>query len=75
MKFDDRPPEIDRRALVSSFVLLPVLSTTLLSSPVQGQTTPSDQLASWNEGPAKQSIIDFVRATRRPRSDHQAVDA
>ncbi|GIQ76574.1 HAD family phosphatase [Bradyrhizobium sp. RD5-C2] len=63
MKFDDRPPEIDRRALVSSFVLLPVLSTTLLSSPVQGQTTASDQLASWNEGPAKQSIIDFVRAT------------
>jgi haloacid dehalogenase-like hydrolase len=25
--------------------------------------TPSDPLASWNDGPAKQAILDFVRAT------------
>jgi haloacid dehalogenase-like hydrolase len=54
---------IDRRALVSSLVLLPALSTTVLSSPVQAQTTPNAPLASWNDGPAKQAIIDFVRAT------------
>jgi phosphoglycolate phosphatase-like HAD superfamily hydrolase len=62
MKSDD-PPGIDRRALVSSLVLLPALSTTLLSSPVHAQTTINPPLASWNEGPAKQAIIDFVRAT------------
>jgi phosphoglycolate phosphatase-like HAD superfamily hydrolase len=62
MKSDDLPPGIDRRSLVSSLVLLPPLSTTLLSSPVQAQTTPTAPLASWNEGPAKQAIVDFMRA-------------
>jgi phosphoglycolate phosphatase-like HAD superfamily hydrolase len=54
---------IDRRALVSSLVLLPAFSTTLLSAPVQAKTTPTTPLASWNEGRAKQAILDFVRAT------------
>jgi phosphoglycolate phosphatase-like HAD superfamily hydrolase len=63
MKSNDRPPGIDRRALVSSLVLLPALSTTLLSSPVRGQATTNEPLPSWNEGPAKKAIIDFVRAT------------
>ncbi len=63
MKSDDLSRGIDRRALVSNLLLLPALSTTLLSSPVQGQTTPTGPLASWNEGPAKQAIFDFVRAT------------
>ena len=63
MKSDDLSPGIDRRTLVSNLVLLPALSTTLLSSPVQAQTTPNAPLASWNEGPAKQAILDFVRAT------------
>ena len=63
MKSDDLSSGIDRRALVSSLVLLPALSTTLPSSPVQAQTTPNAPLASWNDGPAKQAILDFVRAT------------
>jgi len=63
MKSDDLSPGIDRRTLVSSLVLLPALSTTLLSSRAQAQTTPNTPLASWNEGPAKQAILDFVRAT------------
>jgi phosphoglycolate phosphatase-like HAD superfamily hydrolase len=63
MKSDDPSRGIDRRALVSNLVLLPALSTTLLSSPVQAQTTLTAPLASWNEGPAKQAILDFVRAT------------
>ena len=63
MKSDDLPPGIDRRTLVSSLALLPALSTTLFSSPVQAQTTPNEPLPSWNEGPAKDVILDFVRAT------------
>jgi len=61
MTSDNLPRGIDRRALVSSLVLLPALSTTLLSPAAEAQTILP--LASWNEGPAKQSIIDFVRAT------------
>ena len=30
--------------------------------------TPVDALASWNDGPAKQAIVDFVRATTEPSS-------
>jgi phosphoglycolate phosphatase-like HAD superfamily hydrolase len=62
MKSDDLPRGIDRRALVSNLVLLPALSTTLLSSPAHAQTAPTAPLASWNEGLAKQAIIDFVHA-------------
>lgn len=63
MKSNKLSSGIDRRALVSSLVLLPALSTRLLSSPVRAQTTPNAPLASWNDGPAKQAILDFVRAT------------
>jgi phosphoglycolate phosphatase-like HAD superfamily hydrolase len=68
MKSNGRSPGIDRRTLVSNLVLLPALSATLLSSPVQAQTTPNAPLASWNESPAKQAILDFVRATTDPGS-------
>jgi hypothetical protein len=63
MKSDRLSSGINRRAMVSSLVLLPAFSATLLSSPVQAQTTPKVSLASWNDGPAKQAIVDFVRAT------------
>jgi phosphoglycolate phosphatase-like HAD superfamily hydrolase len=63
MKSDDRSPGIDRRTLVSRLVLFPALTRALLSSPVQGQTTRNAPLVSWNDGPAKQAIIDFVHAT------------
>ena len=68
MKSDDLSSGIDRRVLVSSLVALPALSTALLPSPVRAQTTPSAPLASWNEGPAKQAIVDFVRASTDQRS-------
>ena len=61
MKSDDLSPEIDRRVLVSSLALLPVLSVPLLPTVVAAQT--GDPLPSWNEGAAKKAIIDFVRAT------------
>jgi hypothetical protein len=62
MKSDDLSFGIDRRTLVSGLALLPALSGTLLSTSAQAQTT-SAALASWNDGPAKQAILDFVRAT------------
>jgi phosphoglycolate phosphatase-like HAD superfamily hydrolase len=63
MKSDDRSPGIDRRTVLSNLVLLPALTKTLLFSPVHAQTTRNAPLASWNDGPAKQAIIDFVHAT------------
>lgn len=42
--------------------LLPALSVPLLTAPASAQTT-SGALPSWNEGPAKQAILDFVRDT------------
>jgi hypothetical protein len=63
MKSDDLSPGIDRRTLALNLILLPFLSTTLPSSPIKAQTMPNAPLASWNEGAAKQAILDFVRAT------------
>ena len=55
---------IDRRALLSTMALLPALSVPLLTAPASAQTTTSSgALPSWNEGPAKQAILDFVRDT------------
>jgi phosphoserine phosphatase len=54
----------NRRAFVSSLALLPALSGPLLTLPASAQTTPSaSPLPSWNDGAAKQAILDFVRAT------------
>jgi phosphoglycolate phosphatase-like HAD superfamily hydrolase len=55
---------IDRRALLSALALLPTLSVPLLPISAPAQTpTAGGPLPSWNDGPAKQAIIDFVRAT------------
>ena len=54
---------IHRRALISRLGLLPGLSA-LTSFSASAQTTASNEaLASWNEGPAKQAILDLVRDT------------
>jgi phosphoglycolate phosphatase-like HAD superfamily hydrolase len=63
VKFDDLSFDINRRVLVSGLSLLPALSGLLLSRAVQAQTAQGDPLASWNEGAAKQAILDFVHAT------------
>jgi phosphoglycolate phosphatase-like HAD superfamily hydrolase len=61
-----------RRALISSLALLPALSgplTTIRASARAGD--PEGQLASWNDGAAKQAILRFVRTTTDPASpDH-----
>ncbi|HMG78535.1 MAG TPA: HAD family hydrolase [Xanthobacteraceae bacterium] len=54
---------IDRRTLVAGLALLPAASGALLSTAAHAQVTAGAPLASWNDGPAKQAIVDFVRAT------------
>jgi phosphoglycolate phosphatase-like HAD superfamily hydrolase len=55
---------IDRRTLVSSLAVLSVLSASWPPTLAQAQTTSGGSpLASWNDGPAKQAILDFVRVT------------
>ena len=56
---------IDRRVLLSTLALLPVLSGSLVPIPAQAQADP---LPSWNDGRAKQSILDFVAAVTREGS-------
>jgi phosphoglycolate phosphatase-like HAD superfamily hydrolase len=54
----------NRRVLLASLAVLPALSGTLFTASAQAQTTTSGgELSSWNEGPAKQAIVDFVRVT------------
>src|SRR6478609_9243037 len=55
---------INRRVLLSTLALLPALSGPLLPVSAPAQTaTSGGLLPSWNDGAAKQAIIDFVRAT------------
>jgi hypothetical protein len=62
-------PSFSRRALLSAFAVLPALSGTLLPISALTQTAMAgDPLASWNDGRAKQAILDFVRATTDPAS-------
>jgi phosphoglycolate phosphatase-like HAD superfamily hydrolase len=61
MKSHDRSSGIDRRALVAGLALLPAANPGFLFTPAAAQS--SAPLPSWNEGPAKQAILDFVRAT------------
>jgi phosphoglycolate phosphatase-like HAD superfamily hydrolase len=55
---------INRRALLSTLAVLPALSGNLLTASAQAETAPpGGVLPSWNDGPAKQAIVDFVRVT------------
>jgi phosphoglycolate phosphatase-like HAD superfamily hydrolase len=51
---------ISRRGLIASLAALAVTFGLLLPTAVSAQ---SDPLASWNDGPAKQAIMNFVKAT------------
>ncbi|WP_161491926.1 hypothetical protein [Bradyrhizobium centrolobii] len=49
----------NRRVLLSALSLLPALSGPLRMVPALAQTTPSGGLLpSWNDGAAKQAILD-----------------
>src|SRR5580698_6023284 len=56
-------PGIDRRTVLSTLALFPALSAPALSASASAQTASSVTLPSWNEGSAKQAILDFVRDT------------
>jgi phosphoglycolate phosphatase-like HAD superfamily hydrolase len=56
--------DINRRVLLSALALLLALSGPLRPVSAPAQTTAAgDALPSWNDGPAKQTILNFVRAT------------
>jgi phosphoserine phosphatase len=55
---------VSRRALLSALSILAVLPETLLPAGAQ-ITAGGDALPSWNDGTAKQSIVDFVTAVTR----------
>jgi phosphoglycolate phosphatase-like HAD superfamily hydrolase len=53
---------VSRRALLSALAVLPAFSGSPMSA--RAQTAVSGgPLPSWNDGPSKQAIIDFVRVT------------
>src|SRR5215471_7320505 len=60
MKSNSSLFDINRRVLISGLALLPAMSGVPLFAEAQAQTIA---LGSWNDGPAKQAIFDFVRAT------------
>src|SRR5215467_8687790 len=56
--------DISRRVLLSAMAVLPTSYALLDATSAPGQTAASGgQLPSWNDGPAKQAIFDFVRGT------------
>ncbi|MGO9628434.1 MAG: HAD family hydrolase [Xanthobacteraceae bacterium] len=58
---------INRRVLLTTAATLSVLPALAVFKRAPAQTDP---LQSWNDGPAKQAILDFVRATTDPNSPH-----
>jgi phosphoglycolate phosphatase-like HAD superfamily hydrolase len=64
MKPMEPPTDIGRRALISTLALLPAMCAPFLSTSASAQTaTSTAALPSWNDGPAKRAILDFVRTT------------
>jgi hypothetical protein len=57
---------LSRRFVLGAFAGLPALPGLLDATAAQAQT--GAPLASWNDGPAKQAILDFVRVTTDPSS-------
>jgi len=55
---------INRRILLAGACAVSILFAPLLSLSTLAETpAATDTLASWNDGPAKQAILDFVKAT------------
>jgi phosphoglycolate phosphatase-like HAD superfamily hydrolase len=62
--------DISRRVLLSAMAALPTAYALLDATSTPAQTPASGQLPSWNDGPGKQAIFDFVRATTDRSSPH-----
>lgn len=72
MKLIGSSADIDRRMLLNGLAALPAL-TIPLSFTVTSASAQTDPLPSWNEGPTKASIIDFVtRVTTQGGADFVA---
>ena len=55
---------LNRRTMLSALAMLPTICGAMLPLSASAQTaTPESPLPSWNDGAAKQAILDFVRAT------------
>jgi hypothetical protein len=66
--------DISRRVLLSAMAVLPTAYALLDTTSTPAQTAASGgQLPSWNDGPAKQAIFDFVRGTTDRSSPRYAV--
>ena len=61
LKSSVRAAGVNRRVLLTAAALFPI-PAVLRTKPASAQATGTP-LASWNDGPAKQAILDFVRAT------------
>ena len=69
MKPSTQAFDINRRVLLSTAALLPIPALLRTTSALAQDA--GSELASWNDGRAKQAIIDFVRTTT-DRSSHGA---
>lgn len=74
MKSTRRLPQIDRRLLLSSLSVLPLLSASFGATVAMAQAQ-NDPLPSWNEGAARTSILNFVsRVTTQGGPDFVPVE-
>src|SRR5580765_6553749 len=63
-KMSTRSPTLNRRVLLAALAKLAILFTPILPLSALAQApSVTDPLPSWNDGPAKQAIVDFVKAT------------
>ena len=57
-------PVLNRRVLLAALAALAILFAPLVPLPTLAEApSATEVLPSWNEGPAKQAIVDFVKAT------------
>src|ERR1700722_20810224 len=55
--------KLTRRLLLKPLAAAPAISGVLATGSAEGQAAAATPLMSWNDGPAKQAILEFVRMT------------
>jgi phosphoserine phosphatase len=74
MKPTSSSSRVSRRLLLSTAAALPTVSGLVVATAARAQA-PAGVLPSWNDGPAKRAIIEFIRATTTRGSPHFVVPA
>src|SRR5689334_10028714 len=64
-----------RRTLITALPLLAVIGKSFAPMAAEAQAPPPRPLASWNDGPSKQAILEFVRATTEQGSPRYVAPA